>query len=156
MIRITGEIDTEGVDRAVRDFELIQKRFGSIITKAHQVAVKNAKDQLRRRTPRRSGRTQAGWAHQTKGDRSEIFNDEEPWRYLKYGTGIYGPHRTLIRPASGRIFVFEKEGRTVKTRWSRGQPPQNIIDDFNDKDVEDAAERSILSDVDRELGGSAG
>lgn len=48
--------------------------------------------------------------------------------WVHEGTGVFGPHHTMIRPTRGKLLVFtNKRGRTVHVHSVLGQKPQKYL-----------------------------
>lgn len=57
-------------------------------------------------------------------------------RYQEEGTGIYGPRRQMIRPKTGRLLAWKRNGRWHFARQVRGVKPKRFFKQARDEAVD--------------------
>jgi len=144
---IKGQIIYSALTDAITDISNWIRNWASRVRQIGDGSSERLVNRLRDASPQRTGKVSRGWVRLPSGKSVRvgspeavsflIANEAPHWKYVKEGTGIYGPLNRLILPKKGIVLVFEKEGRTVFTRWSRGLRPRQTQIDKIDWEAED-------------------
>ncbi len=115
----------------------VRNSTNQVIGRAGKIGAQSLLNALRQITPRRSGTLASSWEAKivpqgAHGVRVDITNSAAHWKYVKSGTGIFGPRKRIIRSKktyttrSGKTrrmpLIFQKEGRIHYSMHSRGTP----------------------------------
>lgn len=92
----------------------------------------------KQKAPRESGRLQQSINIRTGTHRGKpavaVGSDLEYAAFVHQGTGLYGPHRTPIKPRSARYMVFMgRDGNLVFAKQVIGQPARPFLTEAMDE-----------------------
>lgn len=94
----------------------------------------NLQGNLKMESPVDHGRLQNSWSIFDEGPLEKTVASSANYaEYVNDGTGLYGPHKTLIRPTTKKALKFTPnngkfKGMTIFTPYSRGIKPRKFVE----------------------------
>ena len=94
----------------------------------------NLQGNLKMESPVDEGKLQGSWTIFDEGPLEKtVYSSANYAQYVNDGTGLYGPHQTLIRPTTKKALKFtpnngKLKGMTIFTPYSRGIKPRKFVE----------------------------
>lgn len=106
---------------------------------------------VKRESPVDHGRLQGSWTKFDDGPNQKTIKSSANYaQYVNDGTGLYGPHKTLIKPTTKKALKFTPnkgkfKGMTIFTPYSRGIKPRKFVEKSMEKTSNSIPELVIQS-----------
>lgn len=112
-----------GLEDMIHDFSKAGVDAKPLIRAAIQNSVQRIQKNVRGRAKHRTGTLQRSVLTQVNYPNGQVEVQEKYGEYIEYGTGIYGPKHTPIRPKAAKALYFKVAGQPVFARSVKGMRP---------------------------------
>jgi hypothetical protein len=118
------EFKVEGYDDLIKDVKHAGGNARKLVTAALQNSVGKMQSNIRQRAAHKTGTLQRSVLTRVDYPEAQVHVQEKYGAFLEFGTGIYGPENTPIRPKSKKALYFQVAGKPVFARSVKGIRPK--------------------------------